>query len=375
MSSPRRCRYHFRLGLLLLLALAACTDARMATDPLASSGAVAKDAAGDDAELTVMTRNMYFGASLDPIIAEQNPYQVPVQAWNAWLRVESTRPADRVRAIAQEIAEANPDVIGLQEVALWRAQYPADNYPGVASTRADSVVYDFLALLVDDLNTLGVSYEVASVVTSFDIEALTYPASFNLDSAVDRRLTDRNVILVRRGLRYSNVDSSKFSTSLPLTIAGSPLAIQRAWQRLDVTVAGRTITFANTHLEQEQFAFAQEPQAAELRDALRSAVNPVIITGDFNSAADGHNTATYRQMLSDGYVDAWASPRPGFSCCQQELLDNERSTASERIDFVFTRRLNGTAQARLVGFAPSTRMSLGVWASDHAGVVATLALR
>ena len=67
----------------------------------------------------VMTRNLYLGADLGPVIAAENTEQV-VEASGAVLRdVVANNFPTRAKGLAHEILEQKPDLVGLQEVAYW----------------------------------------------------------------------------------------------------------------------------------------------------------------------------------------------------------------------------------------------------------------
>src|SRR5262249_32533529 len=59
---------------------------------------------------------------------------------------------------------------------------------------------------------------------------------------------------------------------------------------------------------------------------------------------------------------------------QAEDLLNVTSTMSRRIDLVQFRGPFTVTDAQVVGASPADRLPLGLWPSDHAGVVATLSL-
>ena len=69
-----------------------------------------------------MTRNLYLGAELGSIIgalATGNQSAIIQAATQTWLSVQATDPPERMAAIADEIVEARPAVVGLQEVTRW----------------------------------------------------------------------------------------------------------------------------------------------------------------------------------------------------------------------------------------------------------------
>lgn len=109
--------------------------------------------------------------------------------------------------------------------------------------------------------------------------------------------------------------------------------------------------------------------------------HPIILSGDFNSAADLSTTPTYAFFEAAGYVDGWPRSRPpevGYTCCQAPDLLNPVSTLSERIDIIFSRdpfalRPATTVRADRVGASQSDRTKpSNLWPSDHAGVVEAL---
>ena len=91
-------------------------------------------------------------------------------------------------------------------------------------------------------------------------------------------------------------------------------------------------------------------------------------------------------MTGAGYVDAWSrrvgKPSLGFTCCQNEFVNNEESELDERIDLIFVRNDTdfpaypdlGPVKARVVGNREKDKTPSGLWPSDHAGVAAKLIL-
>jgi hypothetical protein len=76
-------------------------------------------------EITVMTRNLFLGADLTPAINAAGIAQAIDGAGVVWNELQSTRFAERAVPLAQEIKRSNADLVGLQEVALWRKQTPS----------------------------------------------------------------------------------------------------------------------------------------------------------------------------------------------------------------------------------------------------------
>ena len=72
------------------------------------------------ADIDVMTQNQYLGADLTPVLGAATAQPFDPDAFNAAVvaalkRIAASRPAERVQALAAEIAQRKPDVVGLQE--------------------------------------------------------------------------------------------------------------------------------------------------------------------------------------------------------------------------------------------------------------------
>jgi len=324
-----------------------------------------------DRTLTVMTRNLYLGVDLLPLFAAP-PEQVPAQVAANWMIVQATDFPARAIALAREVDETEPDLIGLQEAVLWRIQSPGDFFTG--NTPATEVVYDFVAILLAELEARDLHYAVVAEATGLDGEL---PSS----TGDDLRLTFRDVILARTDLpaselKLSNAQSGNFATNLVVPLGGQPFTILRGWAAVDVKVRGKSLRFITTHLE----AFSELVQVAQANEVLAGPANtnlPVVLVGDFNSNADGGGTATYGNLIAAGFADAWPLARAdnGFTCCQAEDLRNETSLLSERIDLALFRGDFTVDEVDILGEAAADRTDSGLWPSDHAGVVATLRSR
>src|SRR4029077_2013582 len=100
-------RYQLPVAAALLLAMAAV--------PAAS--ATTKKPPSKTTHITVMTRNVFLGTDLIPLATTPAGPQFEAAASKLLDEVRSGDPAGRMKAIADEIATAKPDVVGLQEVS------------------------------------------------------------------------------------------------------------------------------------------------------------------------------------------------------------------------------------------------------------------
>ncbi len=315
--------------------------------------------------LTVATYNLYLGADLTPLFTASRPEELVQRAAAVYAQVVRTDFPSRAEAIARQLAENPPEVVGLQEVALWETSPIGGSF---------TTSYDFLDLVLDALAKEGLTYERVAVNTNFT-------GSLPISAATAVKFTDRDVVIARSDLpashlTVSNAESHNFDAVLmfPSPIPGLIFVAPRGWSTVDVKVRGKTVRVANTHLEAFNAA-VRNAQAAQLIGVLSRSTHPVVVLGDLNSPPSDR-TGAYGAFLAAGYADAWVrvhGSAPGLTCCQAEDLRNVPSLLDQRIDYVlYTRRGIDAVAAEVIGEELDDRTPAGLWPSDHAGVVATL---
>ena len=327
-------------------------------------------ARGNVRPVKVMTRNLYIGADFTPLLEAESFDDFLVKVAEVYGEVQETDFPARAKVLAKEIQEADPDLIGLQEVAILRI-----GEPGVLDgfeTPATTVIYDFLVSLQEELSNLGLHYSVVIAQTEFDVEA---PSALGLDI----RFTLRDVILAKADLppdelTLSNANSAHYDTNLPLdTVAGS-VTFYRGWTSVDATVNRRKFRFINTHLE-AFYAPVRFVQSIELLSGPVNTSLPVILVGDLNSGPDDTGLSAYANLIGAGLVDTWleANPNdPGYTFGNDADLLNPIPTLNRRFDHVLTSPGVEVFRSVIVGTDQDNRTPSGLWPSDHAGVVATL---
>lgn len=326
-------------------------------------------------ELRVLTRNLYLGAELGPVIEAVgvgDPDGIVLAASEAFAAVVATDFPTRAEALADEVAAARPDVIGLQEAALWRVQSPSDTLTASPAGATD-VAYDFVALLRAALASRGLDYDVVAEVVEADVELPAFDASMSL---VDVRFTDRDVLLARADLVASGAvsggSSGLFANFLDL---GGGLVVPRGWVAADVEVAGTTVRVVSTHLE-DASEDLQRAQAAELLAGPLAGAGTAVLLGDLNSDANGVPPgATWLDLGAAGFRDAWLEAGhpagSGATWGHDPALSDPLSGLSQRLDLVLVRGDLAVASAELFGEAVAD-MRDGLWPSDHAGLSVVL---
>ena len=332
-------------------------------------------------DLTVMTQNLYLGSSLNPALEATTPEAFVEAVARIYATVQYTNFPQRAEAIADEVEENEPDLIGLQEVSKWTT---AGLNPPAG--------YDFLAILENDLQARGLHYTAASISHNANIG----PAPLVSETCpvvaeqftCSVQLEDRDVILVNddtRGLTWSNPQSGRYATQQAIESPVGPLSFDRGWASIDARLKHQPFRFVDTHLETEESPLVQQTQAAEFL-AGPGKGGTIVVTGDFNSASDGSTTTSYAQLTAPGkFRDSWNEKLlgPGNSCCQESntpplapgALNNPVSTLRTRIDLILSRgaaRSDGD-DAHLIGDTPF-QATPPFWPSDHAGVVSELNL-
>jgi hypothetical protein len=373
-------------ALILLLALPALAGAN-------PGGRSAENGRGKTVDM--MTRNLYLGADLTPaIVASSIPAFVDANG-QILREVDANDFPLRAEGLADEILRTKPDLVGLQEVALWRTKTPA-SLGGPPS--ATTVRYDYLQDLLDELNAGNGKngngkphYRVVVVQKEFDLEA---PADANevandgpggplADAELNARLTMRDVILARRdaGVQTWNEQGDNFANLLELKILGNPIFVDRGWTATDAKVRGsHAFRFVNTHLEAFH-PLVRQAQAAELVAPGGPATSnlPVVLLGDLNSddnTVPPVDRLAYETLIGAGMVER--STDDPLSCClNSSLLEVGKGGSiadfDHQVDHVLTRdpALVGLRSSTVTGLQPVN----GFWDSDHAGLFSSLIFR
>jgi hypothetical protein len=362
------------------------------------SGAAA--AASPKPNVRVMSRNVFLGGDLTPGTQATSLQQLVTAAGVILKQVDDNKFGVRAKGLAGEIIKANPDVVGLQEVALWRTE-PCTESP--LPPHAAQVRYDYLKLLLAQLNKGKRRYRTVVSQDEFDFEVWvntdgnesTAAPGCPLGSEINGRLTMRDAILARvgGGVKTSNAKGGHFASLLQVKPGGVATNVTRGWTRADVKLPRvPKFRFVNTHLE----AFDNQPtnhvstgadvgngqirelQAKELFKAGGPATGRrVILLGDLNSdvkteVKPGDGLA-YRALRRAGFAERSTS-KPLGCCLHGDLLTTsgggKLTDFDHQVDHVMT---NAPSKVKLVSSSvPGRKPVNGFWDSDHAGLFSGL---
>jgi endonuclease/exonuclease/phosphatase family metal-dependent hydrolase len=377
-------------------------------------------------QLTVMTRNLYLGADLTPALQANNVDQAINAGGEIVNQVHATKfPSIRAASIAAEIRKRQPDIVGLQEAALWRTG-PVNLAAALGTpvaTQIDPQGGDFLADLLNAVNTKskkkgkkgsasaakkgkkgGVRYVLAVVKPEFDFELPVNDdgnGSGLAGADHNERLTMRDAILVRKGagIKFSHPTSGTFSTLLRETLAGGARTVDvtRGWTAIDVKARGRSLHIVDAHLE----AFDSQgtnatnqgttlgkgdvraAQAAQLvtpmpSGAIRPGKIPTILIGDMNSdddtVANNGDRNAYMALVAGGFTErSTATP---LGCCLNDPFlvggPNSINDFDHQVDHVLANR----GKIKFVkGFVDGRAPVNGLYPSDHAALTSVLKIK
>jgi endonuclease/exonuclease/phosphatase family metal-dependent hydrolase len=304
--------------------------------------------------ITVATQNLYIGADLFPIFQATTLAEALVAASNAITDIEANNFQLRATAIATEIKNAGaPLLIGLQEASII----------SVAGTLG-TVSLDYTALLLQALNAQGLNYGL--------VGSNSYTTSLMVPGIIDATVIDRDVVLGRTDLQGFSTTSTavNYTTNLTGSLLGQSITLQRGYVDVDATLNGTEFQFIDTHLEPNSEA-VRIAQAAQLSGAISGATIPTIVVGDFNATP---GSTPYNIMLQGGLTDIPAALGvTGPTCCQADDLNNPTSILINRLDYIFGKNLESILSADLITDTPFEGIRPR-WGSDHAGVVATVAI-
>ncbi len=344
----------------------------------------ASAAKGKNEEVTVMSRNLYLGADLGPAVSASDIPSAIDNAGVIYNQLVRTDYPQRAVALAAEVKKAKPDLIGLQEAALWQEQIPSDlgGPPiGPGTNPATDVKYDFIQNLLGEIKASGEKYKLAGSQNEFtgelpaDVNGVDEPGTVAGED-LDIRLTMRDAILVRKGAKASKFKSANYETAYETDISGIPLRADRGWTSVEAQVGKAKFRFVNTHLESFDDGSIKEAQAKELLKRALKGKGTHIVVGDFNSdpADKGPQGEAYAAMEKSGYERRVLK---GFTFGHTADVNdpNDASGFDTTIDHVFVNDSKIKLVKKGSALVGNTVMTPGgLWPSDHLGVVSRLSI-
>jgi endonuclease/exonuclease/phosphatase family metal-dependent hydrolase len=250
----------------------------------------------------------------------------------------------RLALLAAALTEVDPDVVILQEVSLTPASRHgsvAERLRGMLNAAAPPGAAYGSAVAMAHGSRLIAFFEGSAILSRFAIESAE-TLGYRAQSLVppERRIALRVVLRGECG---------------PVEVVGTHLTNVEARRR---------------------GVLVRERQARELVERVLTAgvpSRPLVIGGDFNAVPD---SAVVASLLGGGMVDAWAAARPGedgFTAIDGAVTDPGARTGA-RIDYLFVRGARVVSVEPFLARPGTGPGGLPLWASDHVGVLARIAL-
>jgi endonuclease/exonuclease/phosphatase family metal-dependent hydrolase len=314
-------------------------------------------AAKKTTDVKVMTRNVFLGADLPPIAVAKPGAEFEQAAGALLSEVTAGDPDGRMKLVGAEIAKAKPDIVGLQEISLWRTGAKGDPAP------ATQVRFDFLAAIRKELARRHQSYRVVASRLGLNVEGPT-------NQGVDVRLTLGDVILARKGVKVTSSRSRLFAHQLEIPTATlGNVNTSRTWNAIDATVRGAKVHVVNAHLEAYLPSVRLE-QAKELAAGPLKSKRPTILIGDLNSGPDLANPddrPPYAAIAAAGFKPRRvATP----SCCFTDLAGD--AGWDHNVDWIMSKPGLKLLRSSVTGRA---KTPTGFHPADHGGVISTLRVK
>ena len=111
----------------------------------------------------IISKYCYQGTNFEEAVTATTPAEFIAAVTAIYNNIIATKPVERAKAIAREIARERPDLVGLQEADILRN----------GTAPASNVVSDQLQALLSELRRLGHHYEAIAILPGIDPEAPT----------------------------------------------------------------------------------------------------------------------------------------------------------------------------------------------------------
>ena len=259
--------------------------------------------------------------------------------------VNASTLLDRLALVAEALRQDEVDVVGVQEASIT-------SYGGnVAQELARQLGFQFV-------------YQRSTP----NVEGLTEEQNDELARLID--LEEGSAILSR----FPIIDSEAINLPRPSPTENRialRVSLRTPWGNIDAYV---------THLTHAPGMDIKLAQAQTLVEWITSRPRelPALLMGDFNDL----ESSPPIDLLTEGFIDMYRAVDPvgpGYTCCQNDLLDPEPAQEPERIDYLFLvpgRAFAGdVVDARVFLDAPfHLPDGSDLWASEHFGVLAVVRL-
>ncbi len=278
---------------------------------------IAPTAHAAEANLKVMSRNIYLGADVGVAMKLIPDFKAAAQFM--WDQVTATDFSKRAPLLAKEIITNKADVVGIQEATTWICKKNAWS--------GKTEVLNFTDQLLDATKKLGTEYVLAekdgtkAKNIGFSIAAIpfltivndpqTFQPLFGQDTAAcGFEIGDALIIRKDLASNIARVGNTEFEASY--SIVPTLMTIYRGYTWMDLEVDTSTVRIVSTHLESVWDADKvpnAAKQAKQLVTDLSNTTIPTIVIGDFN--------ADPRDPRKDAANNPGGQPEASETCPEQ----------------------------------------------------------
>ena len=364
----------------------------------------APQAQAADANLKVMSRNIYLGA--DVSVAMELIPDFKAAAQFMWDQVAATDFSKRAPLLAKEIITNQADVVGIQEATTWICKKNAWsrktevlNFTNQLLLATKKLGTEYVLAEKDGTQAKNIGFSIAAVpFLTIVNDPKTFQPLFGQDTAACG-FEIGDALIIRKDLapKIARVGNTEYEASY--SIVPTIMTIFRGYTWMDLAVGSSNVRIVSTHLESvwdpNKVPNAAK-QAQQLVTDLSNTTIPTIVIGDFNadprdprkdaannpggqpeasetcpaqvsnptleSALDGCNA--YWIMRKSGYLDVGPDPinATNFTWGASALLagpDLERYKAgkvmgnnqgfTDRLDYIFYKNGVKALNSKIVG--------------------------
>ena len=244
-----------------------------------------------DANLKVMSRNIYLGADVGVAMKLIPDFKAAAQFM--WDQVSATDFSKRAPLLAKEIITNQADVVGIQEATTWFCRKNAWsgktevlNFTDQLLSATKKLGTEYVLAEKDGTQAKNIGYSIAAIpFLTIVNDPKTFQPLFGQDTAAcGFEIGDALIIRKDLASKIARVGNTEYEASY--SIVPTIMTIYRGYTWMDLQVGTSTVRIVSTHLESVWDANKipnAAKQATQLVSDLSNTTIPTIVIGDFNA--------------------------------------------------------------------------------------------
>ena len=244
-----------------------------------------------DANLKVMSRNIYLGADVGVAMKLIPDFKAAAQFM--WDQVSATDFSKRAPLLAKEIITNQADVVGIQEATTWFCRKNAWsgktevlNFTDQLLSATKKLGTEYVLAEKDGTQAKNIGYSIAAIpFLTIVNDPKTFQPLFGQDTAAcGFEIGDALIIRKDLASKIARVGNTEYEASY--SIVPTIMTIYRGYTWMDLQVGTSIVRIVSTHLESVWDANKipnAAKQATQLVSDLSNTTIPTIVIGDFNA--------------------------------------------------------------------------------------------